>query len=159
MHSSAQHPARGPVPVGGGTPQGESGTSLVELMVAIFMAVVFVGALLSAAIQQSTHRQTNMETSLAMSAAMDNLERVRAVPFSGIPALDGSGFDVPGANGNPGGLQPLPGDPDGLPGELTVTVDDSSGGYTLYRVTASVSWRGVQRSRRIQVETLVAERK
>ena len=137
----------------------EAGMSLVELMMAIILAVVFIGALLSAAIQQGLHRQTNMETSLAMSAALDNLERVRAVPFAGIPGLNGSGFDVPGSNGNPGGLRALPGDPDGLPGELTVAVDETKTGYTLYRVTASVNWRGVNRSRRIQIETLVAERK
>ena len=137
----------------------EAGMSLVELMMVIILAVVFIGALLSAAIQQGLHRQTNMETSLAMTAALDNLERVRATPFAGLPALNGSGFDVPGSNGNPGGLRALPGDPDGLPGELTVTVDETKTGYTLYRVAASVSWRGVNRSRRIQVETLVAERK
>ncbi len=137
----------------------EAGTSLVEVMFAAVLIVTFVGALLTVAVRQGVHRQVNSETSLAMTAALDNLERIRNVPFATLLTLNGSGFDVPGLNGQPKGLRPLAGDPDELPGELTVVVDQASGGTTLYRVRATVLWQGVSRVRRLQIDTLIAERK
>ena len=137
----------------------EAGSSLVEVMFAAVLIVTFVGALLTVAVRQGVHRQVNAETSLAMTAALDNLEKVRNIPLATLPTLNGSGFDVPGLNGQPKGLRALAGDPDSLPGELTVVVDQTSGGATLYRVRATVLWRGVSRVRRLQIDTLIAERK
>lgn len=137
----------------------ESGMSLVEVMFASVLVVTFLGALLTVAVRQGLHRQVNSETSLAMTAALDNLERIRSVDFATLPALNGSGFDVPGLNGGPKGLQPVPGDPDGLPGEITVLEDTTGPGAVLYRVRASVLWQGTSRVRRLQVDTLMSERK
>jgi hypothetical protein len=137
----------------------EAGMSLVEVVFASVLVVTFLGALLTVAVRQGVHRQVNSETSLAMTAALDNLERIRSVPFATLPALNGSGFDVPGLNGEPGGLQPLPNDPDDLPGEITVLEDQIGPGTKLYRVRATVLWQGASRVRRLQVDTLMAERK
>lgn len=139
----------------------EAGSSLVEVMFATVLVVMFVGSLLLVSIQQGTHRRVNLETSLAMSAILDNLERIRAVPFSSLLGLDGSGFDIPAVNGSSsGGLEPLAGDLDGLPGEFTVSVAPQSvPGVTLYRVVATVEWRGASRARSLSMETLVGERK
>lgn len=149
MHDRSDRPTDSP----------QAGTSLVEVMFAAVLIVTFVGALLTVAVRQGVHRQVNAETSLAMTAALDNLERVRSVDFATLPTLDGSGFDVPGLNGQPNGLQPLPSDPDNLPGELTVIEDQVVGSIKLYRVRATVLWRGVSRVRRLQIDTLIAERK
>ena len=137
----------------------EEGTSLIEVMFAAVLIVTFVGALLTVAVRQGVHRQVNAETSLAMTAALDNIERLRAVSFATLPTLDGEGFDVPGINGQPNGLHAVSGDPDNLPGELTVVVDQTNGTAILYRVRATVLWQGVSKVRRIQVDTLIAERK
>jgi len=137
----------------------QAGTSLVEVMFAAVLVVTFVGALLTVVVRQGVHRQVNSETSLAMTAALDNLEKLRNVPFGTLLSLNASGFDVPGLNGQPNGLQPVPGDPDGLPGELTVIVDQPGPIATLYRVRATVLWTGISKVRRLHVETLIAERK
>lgn len=138
----------------------EDGLSLVEVMVAAVLVIVFVGSVLTLAVRQGAHRQVNLETMLATTAAIDAVERVRNEGFATLPSLDGSGFDVPSVNGSPAGLRALPGDPDGLPGRIAVTVEEQQGGtYFLYRVTATVDWRGVSGPRRVQVTTLVSERK
>jgi len=129
-------------------------------MVATVLVVLFVGALLVISIRQGAHRRSNLETSLAMSAAFHNLEKLRSVPFATLLSLNGVGFDVPGIDGSPtGGLLALPGDPDGLPGMLTVVDDKPSTGAKLYRIAATVVWKGVSTSRTLRFESLIAERR
>ncbi len=137
----------------------ERGLSLLELMIAIIAAVVILGAVLSATLYHASERKMNAELNLALVAATNNLEEVRSIPFSAVPALNGVGFDVPGVNGAPGGLQPVSGDADGLTGEFFVTTDKSSGGSVLYLVKATVTWAGSLGRRRVELETLVGERK
>ncbi|MCH7477127.1 MAG: hypothetical protein IIA14_03380 [SAR324 cluster bacterium] len=137
----------------------EQGASLLELMIATLVALVLLGAVLSLVIQQAHQRQANTESSLALSAALNNLEQLRTVPATTLLTLNGTGFDVPGSNGAPGGLQPVPGDIDGLPGEFLVSVDQSAAGVDLYRVVATVTWRGVTGRRRVTLQALMGERK
>jgi len=133
--------------------------SLMEVMVGAVLVVVFLGAMLSLTVRQGSQRQLHHEMSLAIAAAIDNLEHVRSVPFITVPTLDGSGFDVPGSNGLAGGLKAQAGDADGLPGQLHVEIASSSGAYKLYRVTATVSWSGVNGNRTISLRTLLEDRK
>ncbi|MHC4515565.1 MAG: prepilin-type N-terminal cleavage/methylation domain-containing protein [Planctomycetota bacterium] len=137
----------------------QQGSSLIELMVAAMISLVLVGAVLSTVIQQGHQRRATSESSLALSAALNNLEQLRTVPEATLPLMDGKGFDVPGSNGAPGGLQPVPGDFDGLPGQFTVLVDQSKGGVRLYRVVATVAWTGVSGRRTIRLQALMGERK
>ena len=137
----------------------EQGTSLLEVMIATAVALVLLGAVLSVVIQQGRQRQANTESSLALSAALNNLEQLRTVPATTLLTLNGTGFDAPGSNGAPGGLQPVPGDIDGLPGEFLVSVDQSAAGVDLYRVVATVTWRGVTGRRRVTLQALMGERK
>ena len=137
----------------------EQGTSLLEVMIATLVALVLLGAVLSVVIQQGRQRQTHTESSLALSAALNNLEQLRSVPATTLLALNDTGFDVPGSNGAPGGLQPVPGDVDGLPGQFLVSVDQSAAGVDLYRVVATVTWRGVTGRRRVTLQALMGERK
>jgi len=126
---------------------------------ASLFGLIIMGAVLTMITRQSVHRQTNVESSLALSAAINNLEQIRAVPTTGLPALDGVGFDVPGLNGAPGGLPPVNGDVDGLPGKLTVALDQNTGGVSIYRVDAVVTWDGVSGPRQVRMGCLIGERK
>ncbi len=137
----------------------ESGTSLIEVMIATLTCLVLVGAVLTIVTQQGRHRQVVAERSLALSAVVNNLERVRTLSDAEIAALDGVGFDIPGANGDPGGLEPRTGDSDGLPGEFVVTEDQNVGGEVLHRVVAIVRWRGVSGNSQLALQTLVTERR
>lgn len=137
----------------------EAGTSLVELMFASLVVLIVVGAILSMAIRQSAQRGANVETSLALAAAVDALERSRALTEPELLALDGQGFDVLGQNGGAGGLSPQAKDADGLPGRFEVVVDQDYGGHKLHRVTVSIHWRGVSGSRALQLSALVGNRK
>ena len=137
----------------------EEGISLMELLVSIVAAVVILGAVLSAMLHHAAERRTNAELNLALVACTNNLDELRSLPFSLVPTMDGVGFDVPGIDGQPGGLEPLPGDPDGLPGGFSVTMDQTSGGVVLYLVTATVNWNGARGRQRVELESLVGERK
>ena len=128
-------------------------------MFAAVFILVFLNALITVAVRQGVHRQTNLETSLAMTAALHNLEQIRSVPFAVMPTLDGAGFDVLSLNQEPGGLRAISGDDDGLPGQLSVKVDQSADGATIYLVTATVSWTGVSKNRELRFDTLIGERK
>ncbi len=132
---------------------------LVELVFATAVALVVGGAVVTTTVRQSAHRAVNLETTLATNAITDVFARVRAAPFADLPSLDGTGFDVPSHGGHPAGLTPLPGDPDGLPGQIEVVVDTSAGTAVLYRVTLRVNWIGAAGRRREVVVGLVGERR
>lgn len=137
----------------------QDGFSLVDLMIAMIVSMVLIGAILSVVQQQGSERKSTEEGTLALSAVRNNLELMRDMSDAQIIALHGAGFDVPGVNGAAGGLTPVIGDVDGLPGEFAVTVDQAASGNTLYRVVASVTWMGVSGRRRVSLQSLVGERK
>ena len=132
---------------------------MVDLMISMVVSMVLIGAVLSVVHQQGTTRRSTEEGILALSTARNNLEQIRSMTQAQVVALDGTGFDIPGSNGAAGGLRPVPGDADGLPGEFTVSVDQALAGNTLHRVVASVAWIGVSGRRRITLQALVGERK
>lgn len=138
----------------------ETGVGLVEVAIGAVVLATLLGAILSATVHPHRLRQSDGELRLAFTACRNVLGELRSVPFSEIPTLDGVGFDVPGFNGSPGGgLRAVAGDPDDLPGELTVTLDKANGGVTLYRVRAAVTWSGTQNRQRFALETVMGERK
>lgn len=137
----------------------EAGTSLVELMLAVSVVLVMLAGTLTGVAYHQRQRRITMERQLAMVACRNTLEQLRAVAIGTLPSLHGRGFDVPGTNGAPGGLRAVPGDPDGLAGEITVQPADAFGGTTIYYVSTRVVWAGVGPSNAIQLETLVGERR
>jgi type II secretory pathway pseudopilin PulG len=137
----------------------QAGTSLVEMMIAFVAVVALLGVVLSGALRHSAERRSGAEFELATAASLDNLERIRGLTSAEIQALDGVGFDVPDALGAPGGLRPVPNDPDGLPGQFRVTVDQSLASAVLFRVVATVEWSGAFGRRRLGFEALIGERK
>lgn len=137
----------------------ESGFSLIDLMIGAMVSIILIGAVLTVIVHQGHLRQSNTETSLALNACMNTLENMRALDTSGILTMNGTGFDIPGPNGQPNGLTPVAGDLDGLPGAVTVVIDQSSGGNTLYLVVCSVTWTGVTGRRIYSMQTVMGERK
>ena len=137
----------------------DRGSAFFEILLAAVVGVVILGSVLTLTSSNGRRRQATIESSLALSAMLNSLEQVRTVPTAALPGLNGLGFDVPGTNGGPRGLSPIPNDPDGLPGQLEVTVDQSLPGANLYRVRARVAWTGVTGRRNLVLETLVGERR
>jgi hypothetical protein len=137
----------------------ERGAMLIELVCAAGVALVVGGAVVSTTVRQTAHRAVNLETTLATNAIADVYARLRALPFADLPALHGTGFDVPGHTGRPAGLTAVPGDPDGLPGRMEVTVENIAGSAVLYRVVLTVDWLGAAGRRRERVVGLVGERR
>lgn len=139
--------------------RGETGTSLVELTVMVTAAVMLLACIFSGVVSHNSQRRMHSEKLLAMAACRSTLEQLRAVPFTTLATYNGTGFDVPGIDGQPRGLTPLAGDADNLPGEIYVTVNRSSGGTILYTVRARVRWRGATRNGDFSIETLMGERR
>lgn len=137
----------------------ESGTSLVELILGAAIVITLLLAISTSVVSQTRLRRLSEERNLAMVACRNTLESMRDVTFSTLPALNGTGFDIPGNNGNAGGLAPVVGDADGLPGRITVTVDQSSGGEKLYLVTLTVDWTGINGVQHFEMKSLMTERK
>ena len=103
-------------------------------------------------------RRSNEQLNMAFLACRNALEDLRALPFADLPAMNGQGFDVPGFNGEPGALVPMPGDVDQLPGEFIVTLDNSSNGESIYWVTLRITWRGVLGRQSFQLRILFTQR-
>lgn len=137
----------------------ETGTSLVELMLGAAIVITLLLAISTSVVSQTRLRRLSAERNLAMVACRNTIENLRDVDFATLPGLSGNGFDVPGNNGSGGGLAPVTGDADGLPGRITVTVDQSSGGETLYLITLTVDWTGVNGVQHFELRSLMAERK
>ncbi|MCB9883373.1 MAG: hypothetical protein H6832_13285 [Planctomycetes bacterium] len=136
----------------------ESGASLTELMIGLLVCVLVIGAALSMTVHQSRLRIADREVDLASRACRDNLEELRSVDFATLATMDGVGFDVPGPDGQPGGLTPIAGDTDGLVGEFSVVVDKTTGSATLYRVTATARWTGSFSNGSFSLSTLMGPR-
>ncbi len=137
----------------------ERGSALLELMIGsilVFMTFLSVTIMMTS---QGNLRRTSEEQSLAMIACRNNLESIRNVPLSELPALHEVGFDVPDLAGHPGVLQPLPGDADGLPGQFLISVDQTLAGETIYLVRMVVSWYGISGRQEFEVRSLVASRR
>ena len=100
------------------------GFSLLELMIALTVLVVSLGAAVSAVVETASLRMTTRETRLALDAAMSVLEGLRAADFADVFTLYNADPTDDPLGGAPGsgfavrGLSPEDGDVDGLPGEV-----------------------------------------
>jgi len=137
----------------------ESGSSLIELMMMLSCALILIGATLTSTMQHAAQRQINMERLLAFDAARNVLEELRLVEAANLPAMDGTGFDVPGPNGEAGGLVTVAGDADGLVGEILLEPDTTVGSTVLYRARVSVRWRGRDPRGFLSIESLMGGRR
>ena len=137
----------------------QSGITLIELLAGIAVAVTLVIGTMTGVASHQAQRRMHGELILAMCACRNTMETLRSVDISQLPGYNGRGFDVPGQNGQAHGLLPVPGDADGLAGEITVVADRSNAFATLYRVKTRVRWQGVTRRGDFAMECLMGDRK
>jgi hypothetical protein len=123
------------------------------------VCVTLIGATLNATLQHAAQRQINAERVLAFDAARNTIEELRTIDSATLPTLNGSGFDVRGPNGEAGGLSPVPGDPDGLPGEIMLQPESSLGSIVLYRARVTVRWSGRDPAGLLTIESLMGGRR
>ena len=130
----------------------ETGFSIVELMIGTVLMVVGLVGIMSSCIRLHGLQRMDTEIGHAFRACRSNLEELRSKPISALAALNGTGFNVPGSDGVTPLLRALPNDPDGLPGQLQVTLDRNDAGRLLYRIRAVVTWRSASATDRHSVD-------
>ena len=135
-------------------PSDEGGFTLVELLMGTVLMVVGLVGVMSSTIRLHGLQRLDTEIDQAFQACRTNLEELRAVPITALPGYDGRGFAVPGPDGVTPILRAVPGDADGLPGEIHVTVDQSAAGYVLYKIRVVVTWRGASDRHTVELSTL-----
>lgn len=125
----------------GGT---DGGFTLVEVMVGISILAVSILGIASFAATSQRLTRTAEEKDAAREALAAKLQEVEGTPFAQIQAThDGTGFAVTKAGAANNMLRPLPGDADGLPGSVTVTVPPNPGDPSrLLQVVVRVDWQG-----------------
>lgn len=120
----------------------EAGATLVDLLMGTAVATIGLLGVLNISAHVQKLRRIDHELGYAHAACRNTFEELRSLPLASLPALDGSNFDVVGPHGEPGFLRAEPGDPDGLPGKITVAIAEQTAAATLYRVRAEVIWVG-----------------
>ena len=121
--------------------------------------LLLLGGAMLAVVSHSQQRRVHSERTLAMTACRNTLERLRSVDAPTLETLNGTGFDVPGINGQARGLTVLPRDADGLPGSIEVVRHRTSATGDLYLVRTSVRWSGATRGGRFVLECLMGPRR
>jgi prepilin-type N-terminal cleavage/methylation domain-containing protein len=137
------------------TRRGEAGFSLVELMIATVVMVIGLVGIMNSCVQLNALQRLDGEVALSYRACLRNLEAVRAMPMATILTMNNTGFDIPGANGAARALQAQKGDPDGLPGSITVVRLATDAGRVLYRITATANWQGASGNSSVELMTMV----
>jgi hypothetical protein len=137
----------------------ESGSTFIEIMIGVVVMSAALLGMLNVTLQSSRQRRTIEESGFAYLACRENLEQLRALPITSLPALHGTGFDVPGPDGAPGFLHTRVGDPDGLPGRIEVVLDKQTPVTKLYRVALVVEWERMRGEQQVRIDTLVGERR
>ncbi len=136
-----------------------AGFMIVELMVFLGAAVLLLSGALLSAHAHSQQRRVHSERTLALTACRNTFERLRSLDVATIAALAGTGFDVPGMDGQPNGLTPTEGDADGLPGTIRVETYRTAASGTVYLVTTAVRWVGATRGGRFDMQCLIGSRR
>lgn len=101
-----------------------AGFGLLEILVAVTIFVVALGALTSSLVTSTSLVHGNRANALALDAAQSALARLRATEFSEVfvrynaDASDDPDSESPGPGFAVAGLEAVDGDPDGLPGRI-----------------------------------------
>jgi prepilin-type N-terminal cleavage/methylation domain-containing protein len=137
------------------THSGDAGFSLVELMIATVVMVIGLVGIMNSCVHLNALQRLDAEVALSYRACMKNLEEVRAMPMATILTMNGTGFDIPGANGATKALRAQKGDADGLPGQITVVRLATDAGRSLYQITATAKWQGASGNSAVELMTMV----
>jgi prepilin-type N-terminal cleavage/methylation domain-containing protein len=133
----------------------EAGFSLVELMIATVVMVIGLVGIMNSCVHLNALQRLDGEVAMAYRACLKNLEEVRAMSMATILTMNGTGFDIPGANGAPKALRAQKGDVDGLPGQITVVKLATDAGRSLYQITATAKWQGASGNSSCELMTMV----
>lgn len=115
--------------------QGDEGFSLIEILFAGTVLMIASVALAATMAQSDGLTQGPREEVAARNAIQSAFAALSATPFDQVAVLfHNQGFQVPA-------LTPVPGDADGLPGEI-VFAYGPGGDTSFYTVTLRVNWRG-----------------
>jgi type II secretory pathway pseudopilin PulG len=144
----------------------QRGLTLVEMAVAAGVLTFILAGITSTLTTSRRHNGMNRERTVAWQAARAQMEEVLAYPdFATLKSVfDGRGF---AAGTGTDTLRAQDGDPDGLPGRVTVASATAAGGVApasgagastlLHYVTVEVVWRGAGGNERVELSTLVSD--
>jgi type II secretory pathway pseudopilin PulG len=136
----------------------EEGALIIELMIGTVVILVALSAIMSVVLSSAVMRRQNEEITLAYTAASNAMEELRTLPGSSLLLRNDVDFDCPSLTGSVEGLRAVKSDADGLPGKLTVTLDSSGGGASVYHVVAVVNWVGAKGQQQLSLESLIGAR-
>ena len=121
------------------------GFSYVEILLSMFLILALIAILLTTSTVYIHSRRTNLQT-MATKMASCEVERLRKLPFSQLPTLDGQ-FDAT-----------CTADLSKLPTGTTVRlVADFSSNPKIKQITTAVSWTEKGLAQQIKLETLISE--
>jgi len=163
---------------------------MVELAVALIVFTAGSGGVVLCHLGAQRLSRINRETEQAVNAALSAVDQVRSVPFAeafarfNATAGDDPAGSSPGSSFDVTGLEPLPGDADGLPGEILFPGDgselseivadaslgmprdlnadeddedaDAAADYVVLPVKVRIEWSGPSGPRRVEVVTTLA---
>jgi prepilin-type N-terminal cleavage/methylation domain-containing protein len=135
----------------------QRGFTLVEVSIASVLLVIGLLALAHVALTIRSMQRADEERALATGALLDELRSIETTRFSDLTAtFDGVGFDVTLPGAATPALRPLPGDPDGRVGLVTIDAPDPPKDATeLLEANVSLDWDGAfgpqHLSRRIRI--------
>ncbi len=135
------------------------GFTLVEIMGSVVIASIALPGILYATVNMSALRRVDGERNLAFAACREQIERLRQLPIVDLPLQDGTGFVVDADGNGREELHAAPDDGDGLPGEISVGVEETDGVRTLYRVRVIVRWAGAAGTKAFSLNTLMTSRR
>lgn len=125
--------------------QWRPGFSYVEILLSLFLILALVAILLTTSATYIHSRRTNLQT-IATKMASCEIERLRKLAFSQLPAVDGQ-FDAA-----------CTADLSKLPSSSTLrTITDYGGNSKIEQVTVQVNWTEKGNAQQIKLETLISE--
>lgn len=132
------------------------GWTMIELMMGVLLALLTIGAVVTLTVTNARQQRTDAELALALNACRTKIEDLRSMSFQALAAEHGKGFAVSEPTGS---LQARPGDADGLPGRVDVQVAQSTATETLYRVTTTVDWTGINKEGNFSMTCYIGDRR
>lgn len=124
--------------------------TVIEVLIASMVLAIALIGLISAFARAAWLNANAKETSMAINGCRKEMDVIRATFFNTIVTT----YAPPNDNFPVEGLLAQPGDPDGLPGKVTVT---SAG--AMLTITCTVSWRGVAGDRQISLASNLVNRR
>jgi type II secretory pathway pseudopilin PulG len=135
------------------------GFTLIELLGSVVIASIALPGILYATVNMSRLKRVDEQRNLAYAACRSQIERLRNLAIVDLPLQDGAGFAVDVDSNGQEELYAAPDDADGLPGEISVAVQEAAGGRTLYRVGATVRWSGAAGAQVFWLQTFMTSRR